>query len=376
MKLEAFVAESIDEIEASAWDLCAGEFLFARHGFLKALEQSGTVGASRSVLPRYLGLRDPAGRLVACAPAMLKWGSKREFGPEIQWLRAGSRAACFAWPKLQVGTPFYPVMGPRLLTHPDYAAPALRTALVQCLQKLARQQTGLSVFNIMHTSPELAGQWAGTGALTSHEMRSVWYNPGHASFADFVASLPERKRHKISRERRRVQQLGLQFRALRGDEITPGLLAQYYEGYARVCARYGGKPWLPASMFEQLRLHLPESMLLLAAFDGAEYVAGVFCLHNSTTLFSQTWSAMRFYPDLCFEMICYWPMAYAIEHGLSCIDAGLAGKHKTIRCFLEEPVLNVHWFFNQQLKELAQAVLAASATGTTEERDVPGLNDV
>ena len=376
MQLKLFVAQSIDEIEASDWDLCAGEFLFARHGFLKALEQSGAVGASRGVLPRYVGLRDATGRLLACAPAMLKWGNKREFGPEIQWLRAGSQAACFAWPKLQVGTPFYPVMGPRLLTHPDFPAPALRAALVKCLQNLARQQAGLSVLNIMHASPEMARQWAGTGELTSHELRSVWYNPGHASFAGFVASLPERKRRKINKERRRVQQLGLQFRALEGDAITPELLAQYYQGHARVCARYGGKPWLPQAMFEQLRLNLPESLLLLAAFDGEEFVAGVFCLRNSNTLFSQTWSAMRFYPDLCFEMICYQPMAWAIEHGLSCVDAGLAGNHKTIRCFLEDPVLNVHWFFNQELKQLAQAVLADSARVPTQALDLPERNDV
>lgn len=365
MNFDVFVASSIDQINEGEWNRCAGENTLVRHAFFRALEQSGSLGAKRGVIPRYVALRDASGRLLACAPGMLKWGNKREFGPEMKWLQAGEQANCFAWPKFQVGMPFYPMMGPRLLTHPDFDGPTLRTALMQCLLKMAARSDGRAVFNVMHITPELANECLAAGALISYELRSAWYNPGYESFADYVAQLPNRKRYKLIKERRHVELLGLQIRTLSGDEISSGLISEFYEGFCNVSTRYRGKPWLPESMLQQLRILMPEAVRLMAAFDGDRFVAGSFCLQDGDTLHGDIWSAMVLIPELCFELVCYRKIVYAIEQRLRCVDVGPVGKHKSERGYIEERICHAHWFYNDQLKGLAAATLVDGLTANS-----------
>ena len=67
------VIGSIAEIEAAEWDACAGaENPFCRHGFLSAMEDSGSVNAETGWMPRHLAVRDVAGGLIAAAPLYLK----------------------------------------------------------------------------------------------------------------------------------------------------------------------------------------------------------------------------------------------------------------------------------------------------------------
>lgn len=367
MKLEGFVAQSIDEIDPAQWDACAGDSPVVRHAFFRALEQSGSLGPQRGVLPRYIGLREPGGpdgsdrvrgRLVACAPAMWKWGNKREFGPEIRWLKAGIEAGCFAWPKFQVSSPFYPMMGPKLLVHPSLPAAPMRAALLKLLVQLGRREDGHSAFSLMHITAEVARECAAMGALISHEVRSAWHNPGYASFADYVQQLPHRKRHHLLKERRKVAALGLSYRLFRGSDITAPLLADFYEGFSRVCARYGGRPWLPMTMLAQLCQQMPEAVCILAAFEGERYVAGVFWLQDSTTLYGDIWSALQERTGLCFELVCYRQMEYAVEQGLRCVDAGPVGPHKTLRGYTPEAVYHAHWFYNEELEALARKQLS------------------
>jgi len=73
------------------------------------------------------------------------------------------------------------------------------------------------------------------------------------------------------------------------------------------------------------------------------------------------WSAMASARDLMLELGCHRPKAYAIEHGLARIDAGVAAPHKTCRGYAEEPAFNAHWFLDDHLRGFAQAVMARVA---------------
>lgn len=357
MELVYEVAKSICEIDEAQWDACAGDRPVVRHAFFRALENAGCFGLNRGVLARYVLLRESGGRLVACAPAMLKWGNKREYGPEIQWLKAGLADGCFAWPKLQVGSPFYPMMGPKLLIHPDGPAPALRAALIKLLLQLGRRNKSVGAFNLSHIDEETAQECVNLGALVSHETRSGWHNPGCATFLDYVSQLPHRKRRTMLRERQAVALMKLDHRVLKGDQMTPELIHDYYEGFTRVCNRYGGKPWIPEEMFVQLCRQMPEAVTVIAAFQNEKFVAGVFCLQDSDTLYADTWSAMDILPALCFDYVCYRPIEYAFTHGLQTVDAGPVGLHKRYRGYTSEPVYHAHWFYNHELKSLASQVL-------------------
>ena len=132
---------SLAEIAPEAWDACAnppgltaeameGERFnpFVAHAFLRALEESGSVGGRTGWTPAHVLVEDDNGRLVAAAPTYLKTHSQGEYVFDHGWADAYERAGGRYYPKVQIAAPFTPVTGRRLLVAadaPDGAAQAL-----------------------------------------------------------------------------------------------------------------------------------------------------------------------------------------------------------------------------------------------------------
>ena len=113
------VLGAIGEVDAQAWDACAGgDNPFVSHAFLEALEDSGSVSAETGWLPRHLVVEEADGTLMGAAPCYLKSHSYGEYVFDWGWADAFERAGGQYYPKLQVSVPFSPVGGPRLLTRP------------------------------------------------------------------------------------------------------------------------------------------------------------------------------------------------------------------------------------------------------------------
>lgn len=355
MALELRLVDSILAVPPHEWNACAGDHPFVQHAFLKALETSGALGRSRGIEPRHALLRDSVHGLVACAPAMLKWGTLREHGPEHHWLRTGLDAGSFAWPKLQVGVPLFPVLGPKLLVRPDLPQGPLRTALLNGMLQMGQCEDRKSVFNVMHIAPTTAAFCKARGALVSAEWHSIWRNTGFADLAGYLASLPERKRYAFRKLRRTAESHGLVFKVLMGRELTDAVLADYYAGHCKVCERYRVRPWLPAATYAALAADLPEAAMLMGYFDGARFVAGSMKLHaqSEQTVYSLQWSETTKLDGVALDLICQRPIDYALSHGVSKLDSGLAAPHKTLRGWRPTPVFNAHWFYNDQLKSAA-----------------------
>jgi predicted N-acyltransferase len=138
----AKLASSIDAVPAAEWDACAGAANpFVSHAFLKALEDSGSVGAGTGWRPTHLLLDDAGGRLLGAVPLYLKSHSWGEYVFDQGWADAWTRAGGRYYPKLQAAVPFTPVPGPRLLSRAGADAPAIRTALARALVAAAQQST-------------------------------------------------------------------------------------------------------------------------------------------------------------------------------------------------------------------------------------------
>src|SRR5207253_3094443 len=121
------VVPGIADIPAEAWDACANPDPsvfnpFVAHGFLKALEDAGTVGGRSGWTPRHLVLKDAQARIVGCAPCYLKSHSQGEYVFDHSWADAYARAGGSYYPKLQIAVPFTPVPGRRLLVRPGPGA--------------------------------------------------------------------------------------------------------------------------------------------------------------------------------------------------------------------------------------------------------------
>lgn len=359
MNLTETVESTIEAVDAAAWNACARELPHLQHAFLLALERSGAAAPGRGIMPLYLLVRDAAGELVACAPAMLKVGTLAEYGPEHRWLEAGLASGCFAWPKLQAGVPLYPIRGPKLLVRPGQPEAALRARLLEALKRLAAC-TRVEALNVMHVDAAEADDLARAGWTMSRETHGFLDVAGHATYGDYLSTLPYRKRRQVRRDRAAANALGLDVRFLSGEEVSAALLERYYAGHVAVCGRHGNRPWLPQSMFTELLARLPDAVRLIAAFDGDRYVAGIFCLVDDTTLYLRTWSAFAMAPGLALDMICHRPIEFAISQRLSRIDAGLTASHKQLRGYAEEPVFSAHWFLNPGLAALARQTLGSA----------------
>ena len=101
----------IADVEASAWDRCAGQSRpdanpTVSHAFLKALEDSGSACADTGWLPQHLTLEDGSGRVIGALPLYLKSHSYGEYVFDWGWAEAYERAGGRYYPKLQSSVPF------------------------------------------------------------------------------------------------------------------------------------------------------------------------------------------------------------------------------------------------------------------------------
>ena len=167
----------IDDIEAAAWDACAGsDNPFVSHAFLRALEESRSVGPKTGWLPQHVVVEDGAGAVLAVAPTYVKSHSQGEYVFDHGWAQAYERAGGRYYPKLQVAVPFTPVPGPRLLLAPE-ADPTVADMLIAGLVEIADRRDVSS----LHVTFAPEAQWrrlGEAGFLQRQGMQFHWNNPG------------------------------------------------------------------------------------------------------------------------------------------------------------------------------------------------------
>jgi hypothetical protein len=102
---------------AAQWDACAlapgsAGNPFLSHGFLKALEDSKSVGRRTGWQPQYLLAETDDGVLQGAVPLYVKGHSQGEYIFDHGWAQAFERAGGRYYPKLQAAVPFTPCPGP------------------------------------------------------------------------------------------------------------------------------------------------------------------------------------------------------------------------------------------------------------------------
>lgn len=356
--MKLLIKRSISEFTDNSWNTCASNHPYVQHSFFRALEESGAIGPHRSLIPLYFGLQDDDDQLIACAPAMLKWGNKREFGPEIQWLKSGIAADHFAWPKAQLGVPLCPMKGPRILVKKGLDTKPIQRFMLSAIIRYLQSKTSCTVFNLMNVDEELIDNTRALNFLCSYEHSSIWRNNNYGTYADYLQTFSWKKRYRLRKERSSDHLNDLRLRTLTGPELSGTFWQSFYRGYEQVCKTYGNNTWLPQEFYARLGELQPESLLVFAAFRDDQYLASALCLVDDHHLYIQNWSIVDDTPDVCFELLCHMPIEYAIKHQLTSIDSGPAGEHKIIRGFPAEPVANLHWFAKGELLALAQDKLA------------------
>src|SRR5262245_25244828 len=283
------VAPRIVDIPAEAWDACANPdpavfTPFIAHGFLKALEEAGTVGGRSGWSPRHLVLKDGHARIVGCAPCYLKSHSQGEYVFDHSWADAYARAGGSYYPKLQIAVPFTPVPGRRLLARPGPDAEAnamlLATAAVQLVER--NDLSGL------HLTFLTEAEWlrlGDKGFLKRTDQQFHWNNAGYASFDEFLSSLASRKRKAVRKEREQALGDGLEITRLRGADITEASWDALFAFYMQTGSRKWGRPYLNRKFFSLLGQTMAERCLIVMVKRGSRPIAGALHLIGGDCLY-------------------------------------------------------------------------------------------
>ncbi|HUL09876.1 MAG TPA: GNAT family N-acetyltransferase [Candidatus Acidoferrum sp.] len=335
--------ESIAAIPAADWDACAGdENPFVSHAFLRALEDSRSVGGRSGWAPRHVTVEDGAGTLLAAAPMYVKSHSNGEYVFDHGWAQALERAGGRYYPKLQVAVPFTPVPGPRLLVRPGGTADDARAALIHGLIEIARR-TGVSSLHITFPHQSDAQALADAGLMLRLGLQYHWNNKGYASFEDFLADLSSRKRKAIRKERRQALADGLTIRALSGDDIKPQHWDAFFAFYMDTGGRKWGRPYLTRGFFDCIGGTLADRVVLMIAEQEGRPVAGALNLRGRDALYGRNWGCLGDFRFLHFETCYYQAIEHAITHKLARVEAGAQGEHKIQRGYLPAPTWSAHW---------------------------------
>lgn len=333
------VLDSLEQISAQRWDaLLPRQQPFLRHGFLSALEASGSLGAGSGWRPEHLVLEE-AGQLQAALPAYRKWHSYGEYVFDHGWADACRRAGIPYYPKLLAAVPFSPVTGPRVLAADADAARRLVAVLPGHLQA-----QGLSSAHINFTEPSLDALMASQpGWLERWGCQYHWHNRGYRDFQDFLDSLSSRKRKQMRKERDQVAGQGIGFEWRRAEDMSEATWDFVYACYANTYEVRGQAPYLNRAFFSLVAERLPEAIRVVLAVQHGRPVAMAFSLIGEGCLYGRYWGCLAEFDRLHFETCFYQGMAYAIEQGLALFDAGAQGEHKLIRGF--EPTLTRSWHY-------------------------------
>ncbi|MGX5220149.1 GNAT family N-acetyltransferase [Pseudomonas segetis] len=337
--MQTKTAISLPDIDPVDWDrLAAAESPFLKHGFLCALELSGSVGPGTGWTPAHQLVFDADGKLEAALPAYLKTHSFGEYVFDHGWADACERAGIAYYPKLLAGIPFSPVTGPRLLGDTQLVGQVL-DSLTQALD-----DQGLSSLHINFTDPAADALMRGReGWLERLGCQFHWHNRQYRDFQDFLDSLISRKRKQLRKEREQVAGQGIEFEWREGHQLSESEWDFVYVCYANTYRVRGRAPYLTRVFFSLLAEKMPESIRVVIARQGTQPVAMAFSLVGGNSFYGRYWGCLAEFDRLHFETCFYQGMEYAIASGLERFDAGAQGEHKLIRGF--EPVITRSWHY-------------------------------
>ena len=363
----AKLASGVSGLNAAAWNRLSAGDPFVSHAFLSALEDSHSVGQGTGWTPAPLLIENEADHLLAATPAYLKTHSQGEYVFDHGWADAWERAGGQYYPKLQIAVPFTPVPGPRLL--------GARPQQLLAAAEAVTMQNELSSAHMTFADDAATAEAERRGWLIRHGVQYHWFNRGYGCFDDFLGALRHSKRKSIRKERRDARE-GLDIRILRGAEITSADWDAMWAFYQDTGSRKWGRPYLTRDFFDLVGERMGDAVLLFLACRGSRPIAGALNFVGPDTLYGRYWGCTEEVPFLHFELCYYRAVEWAIDHGLSSVQAGAQGEHKVARGY--EPVItrSAHFIPNRSFRDAVAQFVEAEREGVAAEaewlrRDLP-----
>ena len=370
------IVTSLANVHQEDWDSCACPEMsdkgrpndpFTTYRFLKALEDSGSVGEGTGWDPCYI-MAYQGDELIGCAPMYRKMHSQGEYIFDQNWAHAYERAGGMYYPKLQIAVPFTPATGRRFLVK-LHVADIARQALIQGALQFGVQNKMSSLHITFCTKSER--ELAQSSELLARVTQQFhWENNEYKSFDQFLTSLSSRKRKNIRKERAQAANFGGELVTLTGDQIQPEHWDAFWVFYQDTGARKWGQPYLTRRFFDIAQEHLRDTIALVMAKRDGRYVAGALNFIGRDALFGRYWGCVEDHPCLHFEVCYYQAIDFAISQRLDRVEAGAQGEHKLARGYMPRETHSLHWMADVVFQEAVSNYLEAEKKAVTEDIEI------
>ncbi len=341
---------SMTEVSANCWNkLVQNKDPFLRHEFLLALEQSRSVIKETGWNPYHLLIFEQQ-ILVACMPLYLKNHSRGEYVFDQQWADAYAMSGMEYYPKWVNAIPFTPCQGQRILMNAEVDNSTIIKLLLDYIKQLSEQKN-ISSFHCLFPKPDQTDLLQ-QQLLIREGIQFQWFNKNYTDFTDYLQTFTSRQRKKITKERRKVFEQGINLQRLTGLEITESQWQVFFQFYQLTYLKRGQSAYLTIDFFKQLAQTMPEQILLVLASKDQIYVGAALSFIGENTLYGRYWGCYAEYNSLHFETCYYQGLEYCFEHQLQTFDSGAQGEHKIARGFEPITTYSAHWIRNTQFSKL------------------------
>lgn len=340
---------SLSDVDKSAWDAIANPVgadmdPFLSWNFLQALEESGCATADTGWQASHLVAENAAGEMVGALPAYAKAHSYGEYVFDHAWADAYERAGGQYYPKLLSAIPFTPATGRRLLS----TDPEVRNSLA----KAAMAVTGNSGLSIWSTNfPSEADRETGQalGLLHRVDRQYIWENADYRSYDDFLGDLSSRKRKALKKERAAAQD-SIEIVGFTGADLRPEHWDVFFACYQETGSRKWGAPYLNREFFDLIHQRMADQVWLVLAKQDGRYIAAALNFIGSRALYGRYWGRLADTPFLHFELCYHQAIDFAIQCGLSRVEAGAQGEHKLARGYRPKAVHSMHYIPDENFR--------------------------
>jgi uncharacterized protein len=348
---------SFKDINQKEWNDLTKSNPFLRLEFFQSLEASKSIGEGTGWHP-FPAIVIDQGSLVGASPIFLKEHSYGEYVFDWSWAEAYQKYGKNYYPKIASCIPFTPATGPRIF------------GLDLSIKKnIAVQIEGLAYENKMSSShilfcneseKDIFGdpKW-----MLREGVQFKWFNKNYNNFAEFLSQLSHDKRKKIKQERKKIHDLGLKIKKIKGPEISESDLDFFYACYCNTYQDHHSHPYLTRIFFSLIKESMPENLLLILAYEGDLPVAASFFIYDDKNLYGRYWGSKSFYPGLHFELSYYQGQEFCIENRIVSFEGGAQGEHKLARGFEPFNTFSFHRIFDEKFELAIKDFLRREKTG-------------
>ena len=348
---------SFKNINQKEWNDLTKFNPFLRLEFFQSLEASKSIGEGTGWHP-FPAIVIDQGSLVGASPIFLKEHSYGEYVFDWSWAEAYQKYGKNYYPKIASCIPFTPATGPRIFG----LDLSIKKNIVVQIEELAYENK-MSSSHILFCNESEKDIFGDPKWMLREGVQFKWFNKNYNNFAEFLSQLSHDKRKKIKQERKKIHDLGLKIKKIKGPEILESDLDFFYACYCNTYQDHHSHPYLTRIFFSLIKESMPENLLLILAYEGDLPVAASFFIYDDKNLYGRYWGSKSFYPGLHFELSYYQGQEFCIENRIVSFEGGAQGEHKLARGFEPFNTFSFHRIFDEKFELAIKDFLRREKTG-------------